>query len=54
MVPISEIQEGDYVLNLGTVIEVEKKVTYYNLIIARVGEKQVIKFNPDVVLLITQ
>lgn len=53
MIPISEIQVGQNVVNLGPVIEIENKKSYYNLIIARVNEKQVIRFNPDVVLLST-
>lgn len=50
MVPVSDIEAGDFLVNLGPVIETEKHETHYNIIIARLNEKQVIKFERDTVL----
>ena len=50
LAPISEIAKGDFVVNLGSVIETEKLDTHFNIIISRLNEKQVIKFPTDTVL----
>jgi predicted transcriptional regulator of viral defense system len=50
MAPISEIDRGDYLVNLGPVLEKEDLITHYNIIIDRLNEKQVIKFQRDTVL----
>ncbi|WP_199121441.1 hypothetical protein [Pedobacter sp. ASV28] len=49
-ISISDIKEGHYIVNLGPVIEAENMETHYNLIIYRMAEKQVIKFENDTVL----
>ncbi len=49
---ISEIEVGAFVVNLGQVIEIEKQENHYNLIISRLREKQVIKFEKDTSLVI--
>jgi len=50
MATLSEIKEGDYVVNLGPVLEKEDLITHYNIVIDRLSEKQVIKFKRDTVL----
>lgn len=49
--PISEIKKGDFVANLGPVLETENVITHFNIIIDRLSEKQVIKFKRDTVLI---
>ncbi|SDF95643.1 hypothetical protein SAMN05421827_102242 [Pedobacter terrae] len=49
-IPISEIEKGDFLVNLGPVLETEDVITHFNLIIDRLSEKQVIKFKRDIVL----
>jgi hypothetical protein len=51
--PISQIIKGDYLVNLGSVIETEKLETHYCLIIDRLNEKQVFKFETDTLLVTT-
>lgn len=47
---IYEIKKGDYLVNLGSVIDTEKLDTHYNIIIDRLNEKQVLRFERDTVL----
>lgn len=49
---ISEVKIGETVANLGEILEIEKTTDFYSLIIARLGEKQVIKFKKQTFLLI--
>ncbi|WP_316818007.1 hypothetical protein [Pedobacter nyackensis] len=42
---ISELTTGSILANLGEVLEIEEKEDYYSLIISRMQEKQVFKFN---------
>lgn len=49
---ISEVKIGETVANLGEILEIEKAADFYSLIIARLGEKQVIKFKKQTFLLI--
>ncbi|MGY0039302.1 hypothetical protein [Pedobacter sp. NJ-S-72] len=53
MVPVSDIEVGDFLVNLGSVIETERLDTHYNIIIARLNEKQVLKFERDTILITT-
>lgn len=53
LVPVTNITAGQYVVNLGPVLEIEKLKKHCNLIISRVDEKQVIKFDADTVLVVT-
>ncbi|ADY50675.1 hypothetical protein Pedsa_0088 [Pseudopedobacter saltans DSM 12145] len=50
LIPVAEITIGQYIINLGSVIETERLQQHYNLIISRLNEKQVIKFTDDAVL----
>lgn len=49
---ISEVKVGEMVANLGEILEIEHTVDFYSLIIARLGEKQVIKFNRQTSLIL--
>lgn len=44
---ISELQPGDKLLNLGEVIEIEEGPEIYAVIIYRMSQKQVFKFEKD-------
>lgn len=49
-VHISAIETGAILVNLGTLLEIEEYPQHYCLIIARMNEKQVIKFEKDILL----
>lgn len=51
-IPIDEIEKGNVVVNLGEVLEIERVSNHVNLIIARLKEKQVIKFQNNTSLII--
>ena len=45
---ISKIETGNIVVNLGVVMEIEELTEYYSLIISRLNEKQVFKFDKEI------
>lgn len=45
--PISALRPGDKLLNLGEVLEIEESPEIYALIIYRMTQKQVFKFEKD-------
>lgn len=47
VVAISDLKTGDFVLNLGEVLEIEESVEFYAVIIFRMNQKHVIKFEKD-------
>lgn len=49
---ISKIQKQDILVNLGPVLEIEEFQKYYSIIIDRLDEKQVIKFNKEIYMAI--
>lgn len=53
ILPISEIVVDDVLVNLGRVIEIEEFDMYYSLIIDRLNEKQVFKFDRQSFLTVT-
>lgn len=50
---IREIAKGDIVINLGEVLEIDIHSNYINLIISRLNQKQVIKFEKNALLVTT-
>jgi hypothetical protein len=48
---ISEVSKGLLIANLGEVLEVEEHEQCFMLIISRMNEKQVIKFEKDIFLI---
>ncbi|SJN22946.1 hypothetical protein FM107_03630 [Sphingobacterium sp. JB170] len=52
IVPIGEIKTGDFVVDLGKVVEIDKFPSRINLIILRFNEKHVIKFKPETLVVI--
>lgn len=50
---ISEVQNGQFVGNLGKVLEINELENHYSLVIERMNEKQVFKFEKDFQLIIT-
>ncbi|MBT2560093.1 hypothetical protein J7E50_02510 [Pedobacter sp. ISL-68] len=51
-IQISDIQVGTFIVNLGVILEIDEKDNFFNLVISRMNEKQVIKFEKDVSLII--
>lgn len=49
---ISELRTGDSILNLGEVLEIEENAETYAIIILRMNQKQVFKFEKDISLYI--
>lgn len=47
---ISELKPGDKILNLGEVLEIEESPEIYAVIIFRMTQKQVFKFEKDISL----
>ena len=45
---ISKIEIDDILVNLGSVLEIEEFEKCYSIIICRLDEKQVIKFNKEI------
>lgn len=45
VVDIDELQLGDLLVNLGRILEIEERGNYYFLVIDRMNERQVWKFN---------
>lgn len=48
---ISEIETGTIIVNLGLVLEVEELDRHYNLVISRLNEKQVMKFDKEIFMI---
>ncbi|MNY17368.1 hypothetical protein D3C86_1506860 [compost metagenome] len=44
---ISDLKPGDHILNLGEVLEIEESPEMYAIIIFRMTQKQVFKFEKD-------
>lgn len=51
-IPIEEIKTGDFVINLGEVVEIDKFPNHIDLIILRLNEKYVIKFSLETLIVI--
>ncbi|RLJ77379.1 hypothetical protein [Pedobacter alluvionis] len=49
---ISEVEVGEIVANLGEILEIEEAANAYTLVISRLGEKQVIKFEKQTLLIL--
>ncbi|MBB6240026.1 intein-encoded DNA endonuclease-like protein [Pedobacter sp. AK013] len=49
---ISEVEVGEVVANLGKILEIEEAPQAYCLVIERLGEKQVIKFEKHTLLIL--
>jgi hypothetical protein len=49
---ISKVESGMILVNLGRILEIEEHSGHYALIVERMNEKQVIKFDKDVLLAI--
>ena len=49
---ISNLKQGDNIINLGTVIEIEQRKDVYAIVILRMDQKQVIHFLGDEMLFI--
>lgn len=49
---ISDIIKGDIIANLGEVLEVEQHNEHVNFVIKRLNEKQVLKFEADMYLIL--
>lgn len=47
VVTISDLKKGDIILNLGEVLEIEESPELYAVIIHRMNQKHVIKFEKD-------
>lgn len=50
---ISQLVIGDVLANLGEVLEIEHHTTRYSLVVLRLNEKQVIKYDNEAYLLIS-
>jgi hypothetical protein len=48
VVHISKIEKNNIVVNLGLVLETEELDKHYNLVISRLNEKQVMKFDKEI------
>ncbi len=44
-VDIDRLQLGDFLVNLGEILEIEERDNYFYLVIDRMNERQVWKFN---------
>ncbi|MEJ2901672.1 hypothetical protein WAE58_04525 [Pedobacter panaciterrae] len=51
-VHISKVEAGVTLVNLGTLLEVEEHSLHYCLIVERMSQKQVIKFDKDTLLVV--
>ena len=51
-IPIEELKTGDFVINLGEVVEIDKFPNHIDLIILRLNEKYVIKFSLETLIVI--
>ncbi|TKC03896.1 hypothetical protein [Pedobacter frigoris] len=51
--PISELRVGDQLINLGPVLEINELADSFSLVIDRMQERQVWRFNKDEELLIS-
>jgi hypothetical protein len=51
---ISALEKGDHILNLGEVLEIEEGKEIYSIIVLRMNQKQVFKFEKDIHLYISK
>jgi hypothetical protein len=51
---IANVQPGAFIINLGTILEVDEKDTYYSLVIDRVKERQVFRFFKADILIVRE
>lgn len=51
---ISDLALGDKIINLGKVLEIEESAEFYAIIILRMNQKQVFKFEKDVSLYLSK
>lgn len=49
-IQISKVKVGTFIVNLGEILEIEENGHYFHLVISRMNEKQVIKFDRDISL----
>lgn len=49
-IPVSDFKPGDYLVNLGNILEIEEREDNYIIIIDRMDEKQVLKFKKTMML----
>lgn len=52
IMPITQVVKGSKIVNLGEVLEIDHYPTHINLIISRLNEKQVLKFDKEASLLV--
>lgn len=52
IIPITDLKPGHTLVNLGELLEVEEQNGYFVLVISRLEEKQVFKFERDTRLMI--
>lgn len=50
--PISNVRIGQYLANLGEVLEIEEQESHFCLIIGRLNEKQVIRFGKEELMIL--
>ncbi|WP_316811717.1 hypothetical protein [Pedobacter heparinus] len=51
---ISDLEPGDSILNLGEVLEIEENKEIYSIIILRMNQKQVFKFEKNICLYVSK
>ncbi len=51
-IPLSELKVGEILVNLGELLEIEEQEEYFTLVISRIGEKQVFKFEKDAFVMV--
>jgi hypothetical protein len=44
MVAVGRLLAGDFIVNLGSLVEIEEKETYFSLVIQRMDQRQVWQF----------
>lgn len=54
MLEINKVKPGHTIVNLGKVVEVFENTCYYELVIERMSEKQVLKFEKETILVLTE
>lgn len=51
IIHISELKTGSILANLGEILEIQELENYYSIIILRMNEKQVLKFEKEMFLM---
>ncbi|ACU04577.1 MULTISPECIES: hypothetical protein [Pedobacter] len=51
---ISDLEQGDKIINLGKVLEIEESAEFYAIIILRMNQKQVFKFEKNTSLYLSK